>query len=133
MYRIGYRSLVALYPIRYTYPMSTANDPPKPLVILADEIKSPPFAEAGRIEAGRRLREVQLGALLPFPIDRPMPSIGPGVHELRIRDAGHNWRLFYRIDADAIVLAMVHPKRTQETPKHVIDECKRRLRRYDAT
>ena len=38
------------------------------------------------------------------------------------------WRIVYRIDADAIVIAEVFAKKTQATPKAVIDACKRRLR-----
>jgi len=41
------------------------------------------------------------------------------------------WRLVYRIDSDAIVIAEVFNKTTQTTPKVVIDSCKRRLRQYD--
>jgi phage-related protein len=41
------------------------------------------------------------------------------------------WRIVYRIDADAIVIAGVFSKKTPQTPKHVIADCQRRLRRYD--
>jgi len=37
----------------------------------------------------------------------------------------------YRIDTDAIVVAEVFQKNTRETPRHVVDACQRRLRRYD--
>ena len=66
-----------------------------------------------------------------MPFSRPMPTIGPRCHELRIRDASANWRIFYRIDDDAIVIAEVYPKTTKQTPTHVIDSCRRRLGRYD--
>jgi len=38
----------------------------------------------------------------------------------------------YRIDVDAIVIADVFQKTTAQTPVHVIEDCRRRLRRYDA-
>jgi phage-related protein len=60
-----------------------------------------------------------------------MPSIGAGCHELRVRDAGHNWRIIYRIDEDAIVIAEVFDKKSRETPRPVINACQRRLRQYD--
>ena len=60
-----------------------------------------------------------------------MPSIGPAVHELRIKDAGAEWRIIYRLDSDAIVIAEVFHKKTQATPHAIIETCKRRLRRYD--
>ena len=39
----------------------------------------------------------------------------------------------YRIDADAIVILAVFAKKSQSTPKGVIETCKSRLKRYDAT
>jgi phage-related protein len=61
-----------------------------------------------------------------------LPSIGKHCHELRITDADVTWRLIYRIDADAIVIVEVFSKKTQTTPKAVVDACRRRLRDYDA-
>lgn len=66
-----------------------------------------------------------------MPHSRPMPSIGSRCHELRIVDENRTWRMIYRIDADAIVIAEVFGKTTQQTPKAVIDRCKARLRAYD--
>jgi phage-related protein len=66
-----------------------------------------------------------------MPRSRPMPSIGPRCHELRIRDESVNWRIFYRIDEDAIVVAGIFEKKTPRTPKHIIDLCRRRLSHYD--
>jgi phage-related protein len=104
----------------------------KPLVWLHGEIKTPPFSKDARIEAGILLRLLQDGELLALPESRPMPSVGVRCHELRVRDENQNWRIIYRIDADAIVLAEVFAKKTSRTPQHVIDVCQRRLRMYDA-
>ena len=103
----------------------------KPLVWLRGEVKSPPFAREARVEAGFLLRRLQRGQNLGMPHARPMPVVGPGCHELRVRDAGHSWRLVYRVDRDAIVIAEVFDKRTRQTPKDVIEACRRRLRAYD--
>lgn len=65
------------------------------------------------------------------PHSRPMPVVGPRCHELRVRDAGATWRIVYRVDADAIVIAAVFSKKTRTTPKAVIATCKQRLRSYD--
>ena len=78
------------------------------------------------------LRRLQRGEVLGLPQSRPMPAIGRRCHELRIIDADVTWRLVYRIDSDAIVVAEVFAKKTQATPKPVIEACKRRLRAYDA-
>ena len=66
-----------------------------------------------------------------MPHSRPMPSIGPRCHELRITDRKREWRIVYRIDHDAIVVADVFHKTTRATPKHVIGNCRRRLKAYD--
>lgn len=66
-----------------------------------------------------------------MPHSRPMPSIGPRVHELRIVDQDQTWRIVHRLDSDAIITLEVFSKKTAQTPKRVIDACKRRLRQYD--
>ncbi len=107
----------------------TATD--KPLVWMRGEVKTPPFSSSARLEAGMLLRRLQAGEKLSLPHSRPMPAIGARCHELRVVDEARTWRLVYRIDADAIVIADVFPKTTQQTPTRVIADCKRRLRLYD--
>jgi len=38
----------------------------------------------------------------------------------------------YRIDDDSIIILDVFEKKSQTTPKKVIDNCKRRLKLYDS-
>jgi phage-related protein len=103
----------------------------KPLAWLHGEIKTPPLSKSARLEAGFLLRQLQRGDLLSMPQSRPMPSIGPRCHELRINDANVTWRVVYRIDVDAIVILEVFAKKTGKTPKAVIDTCRKRLKEYD--
>jgi phage-related protein len=103
----------------------------KPLVRLGGEIKTPPFSKEARGEAGFLLRRLQEGESLGMPHSRPMPSIGPRCHELRVRDENRIWRVVYRLDADAIVVAGVFAKTSRATPKHDIADCQRRLKAYD--
>ncbi len=103
----------------------------KPLVWLHGEVKAPPFSKSARLEAGFLLRRLQAGEKLTLPWCRSMPSIGARRQELRINDETTAWRIILRIDSDAIVILEVFQKQTQQTPKHVIDVCKRRLRLYD--
>jgi phage-related protein len=103
----------------------------KPLVWLHGEVKSPPLSSAARLETGVLLRRLQRGERLGMPYSRPMASIGPRCHELRINDERSTWRIVYRIDPDAIVIVEVFSKKTTQTPKPVIDNCKRRLKDYD--
>src|SRR5262245_5695830 len=103
----------------------------KPLRWLHGEVKSPPFSRAARTEVGFFLRKLQRGCRLAMPQSRPMPIIGPRCHELRIVDADVTWRVFYRIDSNAILVAAVFAKKTDATPTAIIEACKRRFRRYD--
>jgi len=102
----------------------------KPLVWLHGEIKTPPFTQAGRIDAGALLRQLQSGERIGMPHSRPLPSIGSGCHELRLWDAGHSWRVVYFLDADAIVILEVFAKRTRATPLNIIEMCRNRLAAY---
>jgi phage-related protein len=103
----------------------------KPLVWLEREIKTPPLSQAARLEAGYLLRRLQRGETLGMPHSRPLPSIGPRCHELRINDERTTWRIIYRLDSDAIVILEVFSKKSRTMPKTIIDVCKRRLREYD--
>ncbi len=61
-----------------------------------------------------------------------MPSIGTRCHELRINDENLTWRIIYRIYTDAILILEVFEKKTNKTPKSIIDICKQRINRYEA-
>ena len=103
----------------------------KPLLWLHGEVKTPPFTAGARLEAGMLLRRLQRGERLDMPVSRPMPIIGRRCHELRLVDANQTWRIIYRVDADAVVIADVFSKKTATTPSTVIDVARRRLRHYD--
>jgi len=104
----------------------------KPLVWLQGEIRTPPFSASARIEAGYLLRRLQQDEKLSLPHSRPMPVIGTRCHELRIDDENKVWRIVYRTDSDAVLILEVFEKKTQKTPKSVIDNCKRRIRQYES-
>ncbi len=78
------------------------------------------------------LRALQRGEKLSLPQSRPIPSIGARCHELRIVDENLNWRIVYLIEPDAIVILEVFEKKTNRTPKPVIDVCKKRLKEYES-
>ncbi|MBI4220358.1 MAG: type II toxin-antitoxin system RelE/ParE family toxin [Chloroflexi bacterium] len=103
----------------------------KPIVWLYGQVRTPPFSSQSRLEAGYLLRRLQKGESLSLPHSRPMPTIGPRVHELRINDKDATWRIIYRVDPDAILITEVFAKKTQATPRNVIDVCQERLRHYD--
>jgi phage-related protein len=104
----------------------------KRLARLSGELKTPPTSQSARTEAGFLLRQLQEGVKLSMPQSRPMSSVGPRCHELRIQDENRTWRIVYRIDPDVIAIAGVFPKTTQATEMKDIENCKATLRRYDA-
>ena len=106
------------------------DDKDKSLVWLHGEIKTPPFSDNARIEAGFLLRRLQRGDKLSMPQSRPMPEVGNSCHELRIIDKNLTWRIMYRIDSDAIVLLEVFEKKTGKTPKYIVDVCRKRMNAY---
>ena len=61
-----------------------------------------------------------------------MPSIGAHCHELRINDEDKTWRLFYRIDVDAIIVILWIEKKTNKTPDDVLELCRKHLKSYDS-
>jgi len=107
--------------------------PDRPLVWLEGKVQSPPFSPEARRYAGWQLRRLQRGEILTMPDSRPMPTIGPRCHELRITDrtASKEWRIIYRVDADAIVIADAFAKKSRTTPKAAVSRAARRFRRYD--
>jgi phage-related protein len=115
-----------------TQPAEQDQPPPKPLVWLQGEIKTPPFTVAGRREAGLLLRLLQAGERLGMPQAEPLPDVGPRCGALRVRDAGHNWRIMYRIDEDAVLILDVYSKKTRAIPDQVIERCRQRMKQYDA-
>ena len=60
-----------------------------------------------------------------------MPTVGQHCHELRIEDDRQTWRIIYRLDLDAVVIAEVFSKKTKKTPPEVIGTSQKRLRAYD--
>lgn len=84
------------------------------------------FPQAARHDAGYQLHRVQCGER---PEDcKPMPTIGPGVEELRVRDAGGACRVIYtaRI-ADAVYVLHAFQKKTRRTAQGNIELARQRF------
>ena len=74
------------------------------------------FPETTRREAGHQLYLVQCGL---DPDDwKPMPTVGRGVREVRIRDQSGAFRVIYlAIRPEAVYVAHAFQKKTRATPK----------------
>jgi phage-related protein len=96
-------------------------------VWLKGEVKTPPFSQTARLEAGLLLRRLQRGEVLGMPQSRTMPTVGAHCHELRIPDREQSWRIVYHVADDAIAILEVFSKKTRSTPSQVIEVCRKRL------
>ena len=64
-----------------------------------------------------------------MPESRPMATVGPRCHELRIDvvEQKKEWRVMYYVGRHAIAILEVFQKATRATPRDVITACRRRL------
>lgn len=87
------------------------------------------FPAEVRRQAGFELYAVQRGS---DPTDwKPMPDIGSGVREIRIRVLGE-WRVIYVAKfADAVFVLHAFQKKTQRTRREDIELARRRYRQIE--
>lgn len=85
------------------------------------------FPTSARREAGHQLDQVQRGY---EPDDwKPMPTVGRGVQEIRIRDAAGAYRVIYVAKfVEAIYVLHCFQKTTQKTSKADLDLAAKRYR-----
>ena len=87
------------------------------------------FPRAARFALGEAIRDLQNGHRLVMPLSRPMPQVGRGVQELRVRDAAGSYRAFCLcVSARGVLVFHAFEKRTQKTPGREIDLGRRRLK-----
>ena len=85
------------------------------------------FPDVAKQRTGRELARVQEGL---EPTDRkPMPSIGLGVSEIRVREDSGAFRVIYVAKfAEAIYVLHAFQKKGQKTPKAEIELARKRYR-----
>jgi phage-related protein len=100
----------------------------KPVRFLGDSLQCVrDFPVDARHDAGYQLDKVQRG-LQPDDF-KPMPTIGRGVEEIRIRDDAGNYRVIYTARfADAVYVLHAFQKKTQRTSQRDIEMAKARFR-----
>lgn len=99
----------------------------KPIRFVGDaltELRA--FPQAPRQNAGYQLHKVQCGEQ---PADfKPMPDIGPGVEELRVRDATGAYRVIYTARMqDAVYVLHAFQKKTQRTARADLELARQRF------
>jgi len=85
------------------------------------------FPKDARRQAGFQLRQVQMGR---EPDDwKPMPSVGSGVREIRIREEQGAFRVMYVTQfADAVYVLHCFQKKTHKTAGYDVELANRRYR-----
>ena len=85
------------------------------------------FPETARRNAGYELFMVQAGR---EPSDfKPMPDVGPGVHEIRVRELAGTFRVIYVAKFDeAVYVLHAFQKKTPRTSRLDIEVARRRYR-----
>lgn len=87
------------------------------------------FPRPVRRAIGEAILKLQHGASLAMPFSRPMPSVAPGVAELRIRERAGVFRTFYYFRTErGILIPHAFVKKTQATPQNEIILARRRLK-----
>ncbi len=97
-------------------------------VIKACEKEIAALPQIVREDLADALARLDAGLTLAMPLSRPMPDIGRGVHELRLRDRSGIYRVFYFIRSRGTIF-LLHAmwKKTQATPLQTIKLVKKRL------
>lgn len=100
----------------------------KPVRFLGDSLQClRDFPVDARQDAGYQLDKVQRG-LQPDDF-KPMPTIGKGVEEIRIRDDSGIYRVIYTARfVDAVIVLHAFQKKTQRTSQRDIEIGKARFR-----
>ena len=99
----------------------------KPVRFLGDSLERlRDFPVDARQDAGYQLDKVQRG-LMPDDF-KPMPPVGKGVEEIRIRDDAGIYRVIYTARlAEAVFVLHAFQKKTQRTSQHNLEIAKTRF------
>lgn len=90
------------------------------------------FPQSARRMAGYQIDRVQRGM---DPDDwKPMPTVGPGVREIRVRDTSGAFRVLYVAQrAEAVYVLHAFQKKSQRTNQHDLDLGRKRFKELKGT
>lgn len=87
------------------------------------------FSEYIRGDLADALARLDAGLTLSMPLSRPMPSIGRGVHELRLKDRSGAHRVVYAlIRSGTVHVVHAFKKTTRQTPRRHVELVRKRIR-----
>lgn len=98
------------------------------IVLRACQREIETFPEEVRGDLADALARLDAGLLLSMPLSGPMPGIGRGDHELRLRDRSGAYRVVYAlVRRGTIHVLHAFKKTTRETSARNLELAKRRL------
>lgn len=87
------------------------------------------FPKEIKNKIGDLVLDLQNGKSLTMPESRPIPSVGQGSHEIRVKDSENQYRAFYYLKVkEKILVFHTFVKKTEKTLKREIDLGKKRLK-----
>ncbi len=87
------------------------------------------FPEEIRGDLADALARLDAGLMLSLPLSRPIPAIGRGVHELRLRNRSGAYRVVYTLGTrGAVYVLHAFKKTTQETSPRNLELARTRLK-----
>ena len=87
------------------------------------------FPKEARIRMGRGLFRRQMGEQLGMPNSRPMPGVGAGVSELRVKGEDGSFRAFYyTASAQGVLVFHAFVTKTRRTPPLELELARKRLK-----
>jgi len=98
------------------------------VIVRACERELRDLPEEIRGDLADALARLEAGHLLSMPLNRPMPSITHGVHELRLKDRSGVYRVVYAIRKGAIYVLHSFKKTMEQTPKKNMELARKRLK-----
>ena len=87
------------------------------------------FPEEIRGDLADALARLDAGLMLSLPMSRPMPAIGRGVHELKLKNRSGVYRVVYALVTRGTVYVLhAFKKTTQETSARNLELARTRLK-----
>lgn len=87
------------------------------------------FPEEIRGDLADALARLDAGLMLSLPLSRPMPAIGRGVHELRLKNRSGAYRVVYVLDTRGAVFVLhAFKKATRATSARNLELARTRLK-----
>jgi phage-related protein len=82
-----------------------------------------------RADLADALARVDAGLMLSMPLSRPLPTVGRGVHEIRLKDRSGQYRVIHALVWRGVVHVLhAFKKTTQATSHRDIEIARKRLK-----